>query len=313
MRENVILEIKDVVKRVENKLVLDDFGLTLKEEQCLGLIGPSGSGKTTAIYCILSLFPFEKGNIMIFGQPMNQWAYNIKKKIGVVLENTAVFTELTVYENITYFCNLYERNRKKAGDLAEETMKILGLMEYHAKYPSNLSTGLLKRLNMACGIAHNPKLLILDNPFSGCDYKSKDIMLEVIQKLKEQKVSLLYASNGIKEAEFFCDNIAFIDKGKVVVQGTKTELLKMISLGEKIEIQEVFLTEEQKKECRMLPAISMLEYENRILYIKAKRGHNALLSVLTYFTQNGISYGKIVTQPPALCDIFFEITGKQLE
>ena len=172
-----------MVKRYDKLIALDHFNLEVREGEVFGLLGPNGSGKTTAINCILSLLTYDKGSIEIFNKPMSPDAYDIKRDIGVIMQNVAVFDELTVYENIDYFCGLYIKDKQARKKLVDEAIDFVGLEDYRKFYPKKLSGGLLRRLNIACGIAHKPKLIILDEPTVAVDPQSRNNILEGIQRL----------------------------------------------------------------------------------------------------------------------------------
>ena len=157
-----VVEVKDLVKRYKELVALDHFQLSIKEGEIFGLLGPNGSGKTTTIHCILGLLSYDKGEIQVFGKKMKSDAYEIKQDIGVVMQNVAVFDELTVYENVDYFCGLYINDKQTRKQYVEEAIAFAGLEDYVKFYPKKLSGGLLRRLNIACGIAHKPKLIFFD-------------------------------------------------------------------------------------------------------------------------------------------------------
>ena len=167
----MIVKVKGLVKRYDKLVALDYLDLEVAEGEIFGLLGPNGSGKTTAINCILSLLKYDKGSIEIFGKPMSADAYDIKKDIGVIMQNVTVFEALTVYENVHYFCSLYIKDKAKVKELTEEAIRFVSLEEYRNFYHKKISGGLLRRLNIACGIAHKPKLIILDEPTVAVDPK----------------------------------------------------------------------------------------------------------------------------------------------
>lgn len=148
MPKNVI-EVKNLTKEYKKLKAIDDLSFEVKEGEILGLLGPNGSGKSTTINCILSLLNFSNGSIKIFGKEMNSNAYNIKKNIGVVFQEVAVFEELTVLDNIDYFCGLYIKDKNTRKKYIEEAIKLVGLENYKKFYPKQLSGGLLRRLNIA--------------------------------------------------------------------------------------------------------------------------------------------------------------------
>jgi ABC-2 type transport system ATP-binding protein len=211
---NTVIKINDLVKRYGDLIALDHLDLEIKEGEIFGLLGPNGSGKTTTINCLLSLLSFDKGNIEIFGKKMTPVSYDIKKEIGVIMQNVAVFDELTVYENIDYFCGLYITDKAKRKEYVEEAIRFVELGEFRKFHPKKLSGGLLRRLNIACGIAHKPKLIILDEPTVAVDPQSRNRILEGIQELNRNGATVIYTSHYMEEVEQICTRIAIMDKGK---------------------------------------------------------------------------------------------------
>lgn len=149
----------------------------------------------------------------------------------------AVFEELTVYENVDYFCGLYVKNKNTRKKLVEEALNFVSINNYRNFYPKKLSGGLLRRLHIACGIAHKPKLIIMDEPTVGIDPQSRNNILEGIKKLNQQGATIIYTSHYMEEVEQLCDYILIIDRGKTIAEGSKEKLKAMISLGEIIEIE----------------------------------------------------------------------------
>lgn len=308
----MIISVKNLVKRYDDLLALDHLSLEIKEGEIFGLLGPNGSGKTTAINCILSLLKYDKGEIKIFDQPMSPEAYGIKRDIGVIMQNVAVFRELTVYDNIDYFCGLYVRNKAERKGLVEEAIDFVGLREFSRFYPKKLSGGLLRRLNIACGIAHKPKLIILDEPTVAVDPQSRNKILEGILKLNREGATIVYTSHYMEEVEQICSRIMILDKGKEIATGTKEELKAMISLGEKITVETFDLSVEKLNKLKHLPNIVSAVYVDHTLTVKSSRGKNNLEMVLDFLRNEEIQFGKIYSELPTLNDVFLEITGKEL-
>lgn len=308
----MIVKVEGLVKRYDKLTALDYLDLQVEEGEIYGLLGPNGSGKTTAINCILSLLKYDKGTIEIFGKPMNHNSYNIKKDIGIIMQNVAVFDELTVYENIAYFCSLYIKDRDEVKRLTKEAIGFVALEDYKNFYPKKLSGGLLRRLNIACGIAHKPKLIILDEPTVAVDPQSRNKILEGIKQLNKEGATIIYTSHYMEEVEQICSNIAIIDKGRVIAKGTKDELKEMISIGEKISLEVFSIEDKPITELRKLPNIYSVEHRDNLLEIKSKKGKNNLVNVLQFLHQWNISFGRVITEVPTLNDVFLEITGKEL-
>jgi len=308
----LIIKATNIVKRYGELLALDHLSLELKEGEILGLLGPNGSGKTTAINCILALLTYEKGEISIFGKPMSPEAYDLKKDIGVVMQNVAVFNELTVLENIDYFCGLYVNDAAKRKQLVQEAVDFVGLNEFKKFYPKKLSGGLLRRLNVACGIAHKPKLIILDEPTVALDPQSRNNILEGILELNRKGASVLYTSHYMEEVERICSRIIILDKGRVIASGTKEVLKEMITLGEKITVEVNTLDDAQLGALKGLPNLLSVSLSDSRLVIKSLKGKNNLENILFLLKEQNIGFGKIYSELPTLNDVFLEITGKEL-
>ncbi|NLN41048.1 MAG: ABC transporter ATP-binding protein [Clostridiales bacterium] len=308
----LVIKVDNLTKRYGNLIALDHFNLEVNQGEIFGLLGPNGSGKTTAINCILSLLKYDKGTVEIFNKPMAPDAYDIKKDIGLVMQNVAIFDELTVYENVDYFCGLYIKDRNHRRELVEQAIDFVSIGYYKDFYPKKLSGGLLRRLNIACGIAHQPKLIILDEPTVAVDPQSRSNILEGIQRLNKAGATILYTSHYMEEVEQICTRIAIMDKGRIIATGTKEQLKAMISSGEKIRVELFDMDDNILQDLKKLPHIVSVEYEDNFLIVKSSRGKNNLLAVLDYLKSNNIAFGKIYSEPPTLNDVFLEITGKEL-
>lgn len=308
----MVVRIENLVKRYDDLVALDHFNLEIEEGEIFGLLGPNGSGKSTTINCILSLLEYDKGNIEVFGQEMKPTSYDLKKDIGVIMQNVALFDELTVYENIDYFCGLYITDKAKRKQLVEEAIEFVGLSDYRKFYPKKLSGGLLRRLNIACGIAHKPKLIILDEPTVAVDPQSRNKILEGIQDLNANGATIIYTSHYMEEVEQICSRIAIMDKGKNVAIGTKDELKAMIDLGENISLEVSELPDQVMAAVQALPHVMTVTYENSLLKVKFSKGKHNLLRLLDLMKENEVGFGGVHSELPTLNDVFLEITGKEL-
>lgn len=307
-----IIKVENLVKRYRELLALDHFNLEIEEGEIFGLLGPNGSGKTTTINCILSLLSYDKGTIQVFGKEMHPDSYDLKRQIGVVMQNVAVFEELTVYENIDYFCGLYIQDKTLRRQYVNEAIDFVGLQEFRKFYPKKLSGGLLRRLNIACGIAHKPRLLFLDEPTVAVDPQSRNKILEGIVELNKQGVTIVYTSHYMEEVEQICTRIAIMDKGKNLAIGTKEELKQMIKKSEIISIEILDISKEAIAALENLPHVYEVTFENRQLQVLCSGGKHNLLRVLNCLQSMDLSFGRVYSELPSLNDVFLEITGKEL-
>ena len=306
-----VVEIENLVKRYQELVALDHFNLTIEEGEIFGLLGPNGSGKTTTINCILALLAFDKGTVRVFGREMRPDSYDLKRQIGVVMQNVAVFQELTVYENIDYFCGLYVRDKALRRQYVEEAIDFVGLNDFRKFYPKKLSGGLLRRLNIACGIAHKPKLIILDEPTVAVDPQSRNKILEGIQELNRNGATIIYTSHYMEEVEQICTQIAIMDKGKNLAIGTTEELKRMIKKSEIISIDILDLLPAQIAAIRDIKHVYEVTFEHCLKVLCSGGSHN-LPHILNYLQEQNVSFGRVYSELPTLNDVFLEITGKEL-
>ena len=307
-----MIKVQNLVKRYGDLVALDHFNLNVQPGEIFGLLGPNGSGKTTAINCILSLLKYDKGQISLFGEPMTPTNYKLKQKIGVVMQNVAVFNELTVYENIDYFCGLYVSNKEKRKLLVEEAIEFTGLTDFRKFLPKKLSGGLLRRLNIACGIAHKPELIFLDEPTVAVDPQSRNNILEGIKKLNQEGATIIYTSHYMEEVEQLCSRIMIMDKGKAIATGTKEELKSMIHTGEKLTVELPQLPENILMMILNQKDVLQADFDGEKLCASCRTGSHAMICILDLLREQELHFGKVYSEPPTLNDVFLEITGKHL-
>lgn len=309
----MIVKLENVTKTYKNGVkALDNLSYEVREGEIYGLLGPNGSGKTTSINCLLSLLKYDSGKIEIFDEPMSPERYDIKAQIGVVPQNIAVFNELTVYENIDYFCGLYVKDKEKRRELVEEAIDFVSLNNYKDFYPKKLSGGLLRRLNIACGISHKPRLIILDEPTVAVDPQTRNKILEGIVKLNEMGATIIYTSHYMEEVEQICDYIVILDKGKVISHGTKESLKNSITLGETIEVKLNDKVEGILEKVKKIPNVIECHLHDDLLVVKSGKGETNIPNILKLLFEEKINYGTIYSSQPTLNDVFLEITGKTL-
>lgn len=311
MSETVV-KIENLVKRYKELIALDHFNLEIQKGEIFGLLGPNGSGKTTTINCLLSLLKYDKGSIEIFGQQMTPDNYDIKRRIGIVMQNVAVFEELNVYENIDYFCGLYIKDKTLRRQYVEEAIEFAGLGEFVKFRPKKLSGGLLRRLNIACGIAHKPELIILDEPTVAVDPQSRNRILEGIVELNQKGATIIYTSHYMEEVEQICTRIAIMDKGKNIALGTSDELKSMIRNSETIKIHIPALEDSMLEEIKGFEHLYQAEYTDGLLTLSYDGGKHNLICILDYLKSKDVSFGKVTSEQPTLNDVFLAITGKAL-
>lgn len=307
-----IIEVEGLTKDYKQLRALNNLSFQVRQGEILGLLGPNGSGKTTAINCILSLLRFSSGSVKIFGKEMHPNAFDIKRRLGVVFQDVAVFDELTVAQNLEYFTGLYVSDKRERAQMIDAAVKLVGLQDYLKFRPKQLSGGLLRRLNLACGIAHKPDLIFLDEPTVAVDPQSRNNILDGIVTLRDQGATVVYTTHYMEEVEQICDRIIILDKGQIIAQGTIDELKQLSNIEEKVTLQGVELSPELKEKLDSDPQIESVTSRNRMVQLVYRHGQNHVSALIDQLRQAGVSYESIYSERPTLNDVFLQLTGKEL-
>ena len=307
-----IVRVENLVKRYGDLLALDHLNLRIAQGEIFGLLGPNGSGKTTSINCILQLLTYDKGTIELFGEPMGPARYDLKRRIGVVPQQVAVFEELTVRENIDYFCSLYVDDRARRRRLVDEAIEFVGLGDYERFRPKKLSGGLARRLNIACGVAHKPELIFFDEPTVAVDPQSRNSILDGICRLRDEGATVVYTSHYMEEVERICSRIMIMDGGRTLAEGTNDELKRMINMGEKVMAEVAELPGPVLAAVRDLPHVLTADVARGTLTCSCEASPHNLTDILDTLRTGGVALGRVYSEPPTLNDVFLEITGREL-
>ncbi len=307
-----VIEVCNLTKKYKGVKAVDQLSFEVKEGEILGLLGPNGSGKTTTINCLLSLLHYQEGTIRIFGKEMRPDSYDLKRQIGVVFQEVAVFEELSVYDNIDYFCGLYIEDKKIRKQYIIEAMKLVGIEKYQKFYPKQLSGGLLRRLNIACGIAHKPKLIFLDEPTVAVDPQSRNNILEGIEKLRQQGATIVYTTHYMEEVEMICDRIIILDQGKILAQGTADSLKELSDIDEKITVEVDSMDDKVVEKLKKMKTVDEVRFHMNVFVVTYKKGKNNLSELIQLLQDNHITYRNIYSSKPTLNDVFLSLTGKEL-
>lgn len=307
-----VIEVEGLTKDFQQLRALNKLTFQVRQGEILGLLGPNGSGKSTAINCILSLLSFSSGSVKIFGKEMRPDAFDIKRRLGVVFQDVAVFDELSVAQNLEYFCGLYVADKRERAAMIAEAVQLVGLQDYLKFRPKQLSGGLLRRLNLACGIAHQPELIFLDEPTVAVDPQSRNNILDGIVTLRDRGATVVYTTHYMEEVEQICDRIIILDKGEIIAQGTINQLKQLSDIEEKVTLQGVELPPELKEKLENDPQIESVTSRNRTVQLVYRHGQNHVSALIDQLRQAGVSYESIYSERPTLNDVFLQLTGKEL-
>ena len=307
-----ILEVKNINKSYQHNKAINNLSFNVYDGEILGLLGPNGAGKSTTINILSTLLTSDTGTINIFNLPLTSHSNKIKAQLGIVPQEIALYEDISAYHNVAFFASLYGVKKKDLPKQVMNALTFVGLSDKKNDDPRTFSGGMKRRLNIACAIAHNPKLLILDEPTVGIDPQSRNYILSSLKELKEKGTTIIYTTHYMEEVEQICSRIAIIDHGHVLATGTCEELKNMIKTGETITIEAINLNPETLSEIRTMPNVFELTYEEQVLKIRLSGGKHNLISLLKYLGDHNISFGRVFSELPTLNDVFLEITGKEL-
>lgn len=307
-----ILEMNNLRKSFKDVTAVNGLNLVIQEGEIHGVLGPNGAGKSTTINCILGLLDYDEGTVTFQnGDSIKKWS----KNIGYVPQDLAIYPELTSAENVSFFCSLYGF---KGEELKERTVKALdfvGLTEVQDQKAEEFSGGMKRRLNLACGIAHSPKLIIMDEPTVGIDPQSRNRILENVKTLNDEGATIIYTTHYMPEVEAICDKITVIDHGSVIASGSKTDIMNKIGRDVELEIQ---FSESVGDIKAMEESISQLEeiHKYHMGDWSCKLYHGEEIVVIDQIIQLSVKHGLVIKniqqKEPSLEELFLLLTGKEL-
>jgi len=307
-----IVKVEGLTKRFGDIIALDNVNLEIEEGEIYGLLGPNGAGKTTAINIICGLLNVDKGRVYVFEKEIRQAADYIKRNIGIVPQDIAIYGDLSAYENVRFFASLYGLKGKELKESVEMALKFVGLIDKAKEMPNRFSGGMKRRLNVACAIAHKPKLIIMDEPTVGIDPQSRNHILESVKKLNKMGSTIIYTSHYMEEVEAICTKISIMDHGKIIAEGTKEELISMVTDTNTTFItvgSVVGLDEEKLKE---ITGVKAVEINENVVKIISSRDVCNLDKMIQYFTSRDIPIKNIKSEVPDLETVFLTLTGRKL-
>lgn len=307
-----MLETVKLTKRFKDKKVVDEVNFFLDDGESVGLLGPNGAGKSTTIGMISSLLRPTSGDVKLNGQSTIKDASEIRKVLGVVPQEIALYEELSAYENLKFFGSAYRVSKDILETRIQEVLDMVGLMERQKELIKTFSGGMKRRINIAAALLHKPKILILDEPTVGIDPQSRNHILETVRELNRTGTTVLYTSHYMEEVEQLCNRVYIMDHGKVIASGTKEELLSILSSEDTIRIvlskkNEGFLTK-----LKAFSSVLQVEEMNDGIKILVKKGSNLLSELVHSAEQEGIQIINFQMEIPSLEDVFLHLTGKTL-
>lgn len=308
-----IVKFDQVTKKFGDVTAVDKVSLEIQEGEIFGLLGPNGAGKSTAINMITGLLSIDKGSISIYGKDVRKDKMATKSYVGIVPQDIAIYEDLTSLENVKFFASLYGLRGKQLEEAALEALEFTGLSEKKSQFPKSFSGGMKRRLNIACAIAHKPKLIIMDEPTVGIDPQSRNHILQSVKKLNEMGSTIIYTSHYMEEVEEICTRIAIMDHGKVIALGTCSELENMINDR---DVVVVTISEPASKVdeniIREIPGVENVDIGENTVKITSAREVTNLDKIIQYFIENDLTIKSVESKTPDLETVFLSLTGRKL-
>ncbi|MFF2890822.1 ATP-binding cassette domain-containing protein [Paenibacillus sp. NPDC057967] len=309
-----VLQLKKLTKKYGEFAAVDQLTLAVQEGEIFGLLGANGAGKSTTINMIASLIPITKGEIELLGKNIAKNGKFAKSNIGIVPQELAIYEDMTAYENVHFFAGLFGLRGAELKRRAEEALAFTGLSDKHRSYPRDFSGGMKRRLNIACAIAHRPKLIIMDEPTVGIDPQSRNYILNSVRKLNEMGSTIIYTSHYMEEVEELCTRIAILDHGKVIAEGTKAQLKSIITDQKdiRIDVRSIEGLDTGKlREIAGVRAVIVNEEQNSVS-ISTDAEVNSLNRIIQGLLAANIEIRSVEESQPSLETVFLTLTGRSL-
>lgn len=307
-----ILEMEHVVKRYGSKLSVDHLNLSVERGEIFGLLGPNGAGKSTTISMIAGLLNIDQGEIRLNGISVKERPLEVKRKIGLVPQDLALYEAMTAAENVTFFARLYGLRGKLLKERVQESLEFVGLQDKAKDAPSTFSGGMKRRLNIACAIMHRPDLIIMDEPTVGIDPQSRNHILESVRTLNKMGSTIIYTSHYMEEVAAISNRVAIMDQGHIIACGTEAELRERVASEEKIVLIASGIGPGAVEELRLHPRVRAVEVAGDTLTITLPSAQQDLQDILFICSKHEIAIQSLRVEEPDLETLFLNLTGRTL-
>ena len=306
-----MINLKNISKNYGETIALQNVSLKIEKGELFGLLGPNGAGKTTMINIINTFLPFDEGEIFINDLSLRDNKEKIKQKIGIIPQEIALYDELTAFENLKFWGEIYSISKPELKKRCEEILKMVGLYDRRNDPLKKYSGGMKRRINIAAGLLHNPEIILMDEPTVGVDPQSRNFIFEMIEQLNSIGKTIIFTTHYMEEAERLCKRIAIIDHGKIIALGTKEELFKLLEDENSITIK--FKNSIDFKEFqKVLNEFQLTKISNNSILISGENLIGNLSGILNSIKQNEDEIEEIDFNKPNLEKLFLKLTGREL-
>lgn len=307
-----ILEVDHVVKRYGSKLSVDHLNLSVNKGEIFGLLGPNGAGKSTTISMIAGLLKMDQGEIRLDGISVKEQPLDVKRKIGLVPQDLALYETMSAVDNVTFFARLYGLRGKQLKERVQESLEFVGLQDKAKEAPATFSGGMKRRLNIACALSHRPDLIIMDEPTVGIDPQSRNHILESVRTLNRMGSTIIYTSHYMEEVAAISDRVAIMDQGRIIACGTEKELRDRVASEEKIVLAAAGIGAGVVEELKLHPRVRAVEVTEDTITIMLPSAQLALQDMLFICSKHEMSIQSLRVEEPDLETLFLNLTGRTL-
>ncbi|WP_055106703.1 ABC transporter ATP-binding protein [Paenibacillus ihumii] len=304
--------VNNAVKRYGDKLSVDHLSLAIEAGEIFGLLGPNGAGKSTTINMIVGLLSMDQGSITVDGIDIKERPLEVKRRIGLVPQDLALYENMPAADNVAFFGRLYGLRGGELKERVKEALRFVGLEERAKHRPDTFSGGMKRRLNIACSIVHRPKLIIMDEPTVGIDPQSRNHILESVRELNRMGSTVIYTSHYMEEVASLCDRVAIVDQGHVIACGTEQELRERVAGEEKIVMAASGIGEAVLAELKQHPRITRIKETGNGLELYTPSSQNELQDILYICAKHDAVIHSVVCEQPTLETLFLNLTGRTL-
>jgi len=306
-----MISVQNLSKKFGDLQAVDRISFTVSQGELFGFLGPNGAGKTTTISMVSGLLRPDEGTVFIENYNLWESPRAAKRLLGLVPQDLALYQEFSARENLRFWGGLYGIPRSQLKKNTEELLERVGLADRAREPVSRYSGGMKRRLNLAIGLVHNPKVLLLDEPTVGIDPQARNNILEIIRDIAGQGTTIIFATHHLEEAEKLCDRIAIIDHGRILQTGSLSELAKVVGDRDVITLHGKF-TAEQVRQCLKLEPVSFLAVADHSASLSLVRPDYGIAPLVNQLTKVGIELADISIQKPTLENVFLKLTGREL-
>lgn len=309
---NPIVSVNNLEKSYPSKKAVAGITFSIQKGEILGLLGPNGAGKSTTINILATVLSPDNGNVQILGYDLIREAKSIKKEIGIVPQDIAIFEELSAEQNVRFFASLYGFKGDELNKLVQEALELVGLYDKKDDKPKTFSGGMKRRLNIACAIAHQPKLIIMDEPTVGIDPQSRNHILESIKVLRQRGATIIYSTHYMEEVEAISTRIIIMNEGRIIVEGTVEELIH--NVGDHITYSFEIDSSQQldAQQIRQIVGVTNVQLTGKDLAITSEKSKETLNKIISTLLDNGCSFAKMASKEVSLETVFLDLTGRSL-